>query len=367
MVARTLRVVLWLACALIAAAFLFVAVRRLTGQIPLDSVEASVLEHATRIAGQQPLYVQAPSPGTPAVLPGFPLLASVLAGIFGPAYWEVRLLALLASLGVAILVLMVGRAESESWTLGAAAAGFVFAAFGIIASVPGVGRPEPLALLLALGGFAALRFTSGIWGALAAVFLIAAACFTQGFAVWFAATALLYLACEDRKRFAVFALGLVLLLGYGGYCLSEQLGPSFLQEAWDAPVLALRFEPGALLHFVGDQMLGKLGVLTLTAVLSLALPTPPWFSRGGIWMWMAIGALASGMLATQSAALGPHGPTPIAVVIALAGPLSIQRVTRHLAAWPGSSRMGGQTVVLAALALQFLMLLSSASPALLSS
>jgi len=42
-------------------------------------------------------------------------------------------------------------------------------------------------------------------------------------------------------------------------------------------------------------------------------------------------------------------------------------VTRHLAAWPGSSRMGGQTVVLAALALQFLMLLSSASPALLSS
>src|SRR5437870_1021502 len=53
MVARTLRVVLWLACALIAAAFLFVAVRRLTGQGPLDGVEASVLEHATRIAGQQ--------------------------------------------------------------------------------------------------------------------------------------------------------------------------------------------------------------------------------------------------------------------------------------------------------------------------
>jgi hypothetical protein len=39
----------------------------------------------------------------------------------------------------------------------------------------------------------------------------------------------------------------------------------------------------------------------------------------------------------------------------------VQRVTQHLSNWPGGSRMGGQAVVLAALALQFVTLFASGS------
>jgi len=77
---------------------------------------------------------------------------------------------------------------------------------------------------------------------------------------------------------------------------------------------------------------------------------------------MGIGALAAGLLSTQSTAFGPHALIPSVVALSLVGPISIQRVTRHLSAWPGSSRLGGQGVVLAALALQFIVFLSSVSP-----
>jgi hypothetical protein len=39
--------------------------------------------------------------------------------------------------------------------------------------------------------------------------------------------------------------------------------------------------------------------------------------------------------------------------------VALQRVTRHLSAWPGSDRWAGEGLVLAALALQFLQLLAA--------
>jgi hypothetical protein len=40
----------------------------------------------------------------------------------------------------------------------------------------------------------------------------------------------------------------------------------------------------------------------------------------------------------------------------------MQRITGHLSAWPGSTRLAGRGVVLAALALQFVVFLSCVSP-----
>jgi len=48
--------------------------------------------------------------------------------------------------------------------------------------------------------------------------------------------------------------------------------------------------------------------------------------------------------------------------LAMLGPMSMQRVTGHLSAWPGSTRLAGRGVVLAALALQMIVFLTCVTP-----
>jgi hypothetical protein len=217
-------------------------------------------------------------------------------------------------------------------------------------------------LLLVLLGFFALRLTNGVVGVLLSALLFAGAFFTDLAATWFVAAAVLALVLDERKRLFAFTLTTAVLIGGGYVALSQMLGPWFNFNAWDHPLTALRFSAIRPLHFVGDHLLGKLGVLSLAALLSFAMPTQPWRGKGGLWMCMGIAALVSGLLCTQSTAFGPQSLIASVVVLALVGPISMQRVTRHLAAWPGSSRLGGQGVVLAALTLQFIVFLSCLSP-----
>lgn len=211
-------------------------------------------------------------------------------------------------------------------------------------------------LLLVLGGCLALRYWSGIAGAMLASSLMAAACFTHWAGLWFAFAALLHLGALDRGRCAAYAFGLTVLVGGGQVALTLHLGPWFNFQAWEAPLRAIRFEPVGLLALLGSQLLGSFGVLTLAIVLSFAMPVRPWRGVVGLWTWMGFAALGAGMAATQSATAGA-GPLLFAVVVlAILGPISVQRVTHHLSAWPGSSRLGGQGVALTALALQFLTL-----------
>jgi hypothetical protein len=136
------------------------------------------------------------------------------------------------------------------------------------------------------------------------------------------------------------------------------LGPWFNFHTWDAPLSALRLQPVALLDFLGLQLLGALGVLSFATVLSFALPVPPWRTEAGIWTWLSFAALGAGIGATQSLTGAAGALRPAAVVLAIVGPIAIQRVTQHLSTWPGSSRLGGRGLVLTALALQLLMLLA---------
>ncbi|HUK63679.1 MAG TPA: hypothetical protein VLV15_10100, partial [Dongiaceae bacterium] len=55
---------------------------------------------------------------------------------------------------------------------------------------------------------------------------------------------------------------------------------------------------------------------------------------------------------------GPEAMIPTVAVLAVVGPISAHRLTQHLAAWPGSTRLGGQGVLLTSMALQYFMLFS---------
>ncbi|OGF14429.1 MAG: hypothetical protein A2W00_00225 [Candidatus Eisenbacteria bacterium RBG_16_71_46] len=364
MIPRVLRAFVWLMSALAVVAYVFLAGRRLL-QPALDPGEGAILEVATRLAQGGSAYLDPTVATATPVMPGFPFVVSLLARRFGPHLWEPRLIAVLALLGVAALALAAVRRETDNWTPAVASAGFVLMGCGLIVESPGIARPEALMLLLALLALFTLRVRQGPWGLLLSGALFAAAFLTHPLALWFAAAAMFSLALEDRGRLLAFAAGIAVLCGGGYVAASQLLGPWFNYFAWDQPLGALRFVPMGPLHYMGDQLLGRLGVLTLAAVMSFALPVQPWRGRGGLWMCMGIAALAAGMLATQSARFGGPALIPSVVALALIGPISIQRVTRHLSAWPGSSRLGGQGVVLAALTLQFIMFLSCVEPALL--
>ena len=87
---------------------------------------------------------------------------------------------------------------------------------------------------------------------------------------------------------------------------------------------------------------------------------------GTFKQWLAslvgIAAVLAGLAATQSADWGPHALLPGIVALAMLGPKSMQRVTGHLSAWSGSTRLAGRGVVLAALTLQMLVFLTCVSP-----
>ena len=361
MIGRLLRFVLWSTTAVAAAAFLALAAHALSEPVTHDPLEATILERATRVAEDRPLFTDAGAEPATALMPGLPLVVSVFVRLFDARLWEPRVVSLLSIAAAALLVAIVVTIETKSATLGAAGATVLLMGQGLIAGAPAVARPESLAFLLALLGLCTIRYAPGIWGALLATFPVTAACFTHPHALWFAAAGLVHLAVHDRRRFFAHALGLVALLGGTHVLLWLTVGPWYNYEAWDVFLQALHFAPVPLLTYVGTQLLGPLGVFTLATVLAFTLPVRPWRGAVGLWTWLGFAALGAGIAATQSGAEMEDALRPAAFALALLGPISIQRVTQHLSAWPGSSRMAGQRVMLTALVLQFLTLFASAA------
>lgn len=364
MMDRVLRALLWTAAVVAAGGYVYLAGLRLAEPAPIDSVEAGIMEQASRLANGEAAYTE-PAPQTPPLpLPVLPVLLWPLVKILDFACWEPRALTLLATFGAAFLVMKIVAVETKSLTIGVASAGMMLAGCAIVTPHPAAASPEPFMILFALAGFHALRYGEGVRGALIAAFLFATACFAQQLGIWLAAGALATLAYDDRRRLITFLVAFVVLFGGGYELLSLQLGPWFNYHAWDAMVSTMQPDLFSLLHYVGTDLLGLLGVLAMMTVLSFALPGAPWRGPGGMWMCMGIAMFVGGALATQSPVSAASAVLPSVATLAVIGPISMKRVTHHLSAWPGSSRLGGQGVVLAALTLQFVALFANVSPTL---
>jgi hypothetical protein len=360
MIARLFRYAAWLASGLAVLGFVLMATRGLTQPQPFDATERSLLELALRLQAHGPLYVAPDGAAAPAILPGYPVVAAVLIGTLGPDLIWLRMASLLTVVALAGLAMAVVREETKHPTLAVGSASLLLAGYALLTGQPAAARPEPLMLLLALSGGLALRSLPGSAGGLIAALLFSAACFTQAQALWFVAAALLYLTREDRGRLVPFTLGVAVFFGGGFVLLSQRLGPWFNYYAWDLPLHSLRFDGAKLVHMLGGQVLGSLGVMTVMSVLSFALPTRPWRGAGGLWPCIGLAAVAAALLASQSVTPDPQSGAICVAALALVGPISTQRVTQHLSTWPDSTRVAGEAVILLTLVLQFVALFASA-------
>lgn len=360
-----LRLTAWLASTLAVVGFALLVARGILAPEPFDATERGLLELAQRIAAHGQVYVEPTIAGVPGLLPGFPLVASVLLSMLGADLLWLRLVSVISIAGVAVLVMAVVHAETRNRTLAVASGSIMLAGHALLAGNPAAARPEPLMLLLALGGGLAMRSLPGTAGGLIAALMLSVACFIHAQGLWFVAAAFIYLTREDRGRLVPFTLGVAVVLAGGFVLLSRFLGPWFNHSVWDLPLQSLRFDGPALLRFVGGQLLGTLGVLTVMSVLSFALPTRPWRGAGGIWPCIGLAAVAASLLATQSVTPEPQALAMCVAALAVVGPISMHRVTQHLSAWPDSTRLAGEGAATVALVLQFVAMLADIPPGLI--
>ena len=368
MLLRSLRIALWSLSIAGSLAFAVLGGVR-TFQLPLDDTERQLLTDATRIAAGQPLYVgPGPTVGCPAAtdhlpMPGLPLVTAALVGPFGAAPWTARLPGLVAGLVAALLAAWLVRTETGNGTLAVVAPGIFLGGLLLVPELVGRGSPEIAMVALAVSGYAALRRARGVAGALAGSALLVAAALVHPLALCWIIAAIVHLAMDDRRRAVVFGLAVAALGAGACWLVTRTMGPGLDANAAGS-LSSLTFHPGRALRLIGEQLLGRYGVLTLVAVLSVALPVRPWRGAGGIWTWMAAGAIAGALLTTQTSAAESLALVPSILALAIIGPVAMQRVARHLSAWPGSTRVAGQHVVLVALVLQFTAMLARLPAAL---
>lgn len=351
MVRRIVRASLFLASLLALAATAQLA----TQPRAVDWVEATALTHATAFARGTPAYTEPAVQGAPAMMPGLPLLIAPLVAVAGPEPWQPRAVALVSLAALAVLVLLAVRLETASWTLAVTSVGFLAFGLDLVCAPPGLALPELVMLPFVLGGVLALRLSDDYGGPLLGGLLFALAFFVSPQAEWFAFAAMLALALDDPRRLLVFTLTHGLLVGGTYLLLWRTWGPWFAFGAWGSPLGSVELDPAGPLLYVGGELLGKLGVLTIAAVLSFALPTAPWRGKGGLWTCLALAAFAQGLAATQVRGAAAGLFVPSVAALAVLGPVAMQRVLGHLSAWPGSDRVNGQGLVLTALTLQFVM------------
>ena len=354
MTERITRLMLWTVAVSVIGIFVVLATRRIPYPLELDYIEGAMMDHIVRLSQGRPIYV-APSLDfiTLAYMPGYATLVSLLARVNGPALWEPRLVSFTAMMINAFLVGFVLRRETRSWTLAIAGAGLLIGAFGVTGAHYDVGRPDSLMLCLVLSGLVVLRFTSGLRGAAVSALLLTLAFFTKQHAAWFVLAAMVHLAVNDRLRFWLFS-ALAIAGCVGGYlALTLWLGPWFPFFTWEIPSHWSQLDKVRILNYFGRGLVGTFGYLTAGVLASLALPDRLWTGRGGLWYWVGLGGLATGIMATLDPDAFRHVMNPSVVALSVLGPLAWWHVTHHLATWPGSTRTGRHAVLWLILALQF--------------
>jgi hypothetical protein len=185
---------------------------------------------------------------------------------------------------------------------------------------------------------------------------LSAALFVHVQAVAFVVAALGAMAFFSPRRLIGLGLTLAVVAGGGLWFAEQSLGPSFM-DVLLAPFRWARPDGMRALAFVRDVLAGTVGITFAAILLAFAMPKRPWTGPDGQWTWLGYAALVAAFASTLDPLAGAAARLPVALALGVLAPVAILHVAHHLSAWPGSTRLRGQTVAAAAIVLQFLPLL----------
>ncbi len=314
--------------------FVGLAVQRIPYPLEIDCIEGVMMDHITRLANDQPIFVEPTLQFIPlAYMPGFAAVSSLVTRFSAePAFWQPRMVSFVASLLLMLLIAFIVRRETGRSLFALGAAGLFALGFGFTGASYDVARPDALMLLLAFSGLAALRLERRRRGAVAAGVLLTLAFFTKQHAALFILGAIGHLAMQDRRRLPAFALTALLGCGGGYALLSAWLGSWFGVFTWSIPKGWSQFELGRIQQYLGDGLFGAIGPLSVAVLLTLGSKHRPWSGAPGLWSWTAFAAVGTGLMATLDANAYRHLFTPTLVAFTIAGPIALHSLIRDLSA-----------------------------------
>lgn len=358
MILRALaRLAVWGHAFLAIGAYVMLGLYRMPYPLELDCIEGVMMDHVARLAAGQPIYVEPTLHYIPlAYMPLFATVSSLLARIWGPEFWEPRAVAFGASILLSILMAIVVFAETKRPTLAIAAPGIFLMGFSFNGAAYDIARPDSLMLLFTFSGLATLRFTRGLGGAIGAAVLLALGFFTKQHSILFSIAALGYLVFHDRKRALPFGVAIVALTAGTYAVLTAWLGEWFRVYTWSIPRGWSQFAPVRIEAYLGKNLFGTLGVLSVGSLLSLGAAERP-NERVALWYWMGLAAVGTGLMATLDPYAYHHLFMPSMVGMCFLGPIALERVARQLDSGGSSGRGWGMVVVHLALFAQFVALL----------
>jgi hypothetical protein len=210
------------------AAYLVIALRRLTYPFTVEWLESNSLVEVHRLLTGQPLYT---APRVGYVPDGYPPLyfvtSAAVASVLGVSYLPLRLVSLVSSLVCfAVLARLVQR-ETGSAGAGVAAAGALAATYFATDTWFDVGRVDSLFLALSVAALYAARWMRRTRGAVAAGLLLAAAFLTKQTGLAEGAVVLAAVAAGPRRRLALPAA-----LTYGAALGISTLALGLTSRGW---------------------------------------------------------------------------------------------------------------------------------------
>jgi hypothetical protein len=253
-------------------AYLGVALRRLGYPFELEWMEGGTLDHLRRVLSGQPLYVP-PTLGFVPFLytPAYYYLAVPLAWIFGCGFLPLRLLSLLASVGLMLLVFALVRRLTGRTGPGILSACLYAASFHVLDGWYDLARVDSLSLFWLFGTLYLLRFGRSWRGQVIAGLCAALAVLTKQTALVILLPVVLYDLFVRRRRALPFLVSATVLLG------GSLLALNLVSRGWFA-FYTYRLPSGHALvpfqfyYFWSRDLLGPLGIACAVALAHLLLP-----------------------------------------------------------------------------------------------
>lgn len=244
------------------AAYLVVALLRLTYPFPLEYLESNSLVEVQRILAGHSLYA-APTVGY--VPDGYPPLyfatSAAVASVLGLSYLPLRLVSLASSLVCFAIVARLVQRETASAAAGIAAAGLLAATYFATHTWFDVARVDSLFIALSVAALYAARWMRRARGAVATGLLLAAAFLTKQNGLAEGVAVLTALAAGPRRRLAWPAA-----LTYGAVLSISTLVLGLTSHGWYVYYVFVLMSQ----HTLNDAAIGQFWTLYLLPVLGLA-------------------------------------------------------------------------------------------------
>ena len=310
-----------------------VAGNHLTFPLNLEFMESTVLQHVARLSAGQPIYAD-PSPGFVALAynPLFYAVCVPFARWLGMGMMSIRLPAVLASLGVGLVMFLIVRKRTGSRWWGGMAVGLFASAYRVMDCYLDVGHRDSLLLLAILGGFWCLD-RGGWFRSLAGMLLLAAGFWLKQQGALFLGIGLWHVLRRYpwRRGIPVSLFGLA--LGPALYILAPDSwwGPRLHYFTYEVPTGWTAFQWVELSNLM-RLMTWHYGVLLTAAVwwwvdsFSLVRTWQAPADTMGIWRVALPGALLSGVAAMMSPGSNNNVYIPLGGVLILVGTIALARM-----------------------------------------